>query len=197
MDTVRPLRADAARNRRRVVEAAHEAFLRAGVTASLDDIARSAGVGPGTLYRHFPTRDLLVLAVIENGLREIAALGDELSGSADSVAALRRWVQAYVRQGGMFDGLARSLVAPPDDDGDGKDACRAARAAGAALLSEAVAAGELRVDAEIDDVLDMAAAIAWVGEQPDRDERRRDRLVDILLDGLRPVPAPGRATEIT
>lgn len=193
----RPLRSDAARNRRRVIEAAHDAFLRAGVTASLDDIARSAGVGPGTLYRHFPTRDLLVLAVIENGLREIAALGTELAGSADPVAALRRWVQAYICQGGMFEGLARSLVAPPEDDGDGKDACRAARAAGAVLLAQAVAAGELRADADIGDVLDMAAAIAWVGEQPDRDEHKQQRLVQILIDGLRPAAAPRRATEIT
>jgi AcrR family transcriptional regulator len=197
MDTARPLRADAARNRHRILEAAQAAFLRAGVTASLDDIARSAGVGPGTLYRHFPTRDLLVLAVIDNGVRGIAALGADLAGDTDPVAALRRWLQAYISQAGMFEGLARTLVAPPDDADDGKDACRAARAAGGALLTEAVDAGELRADAEIGDVLDMAAAIAWVGEQSDRDQRRQDRLVQILVDGLRPAAEPRRATEIT
>lgn len=197
MESARPMRADAARNRQRILEAAHTAFLRAGVAASLDDIARSAGVGPGTLYRHFPTRDLLVLAVIDNGLRGIAALGADLHGGTNPAAALRRWLQAYISQAGMFEGLARSLVAPPDDADDGKDACRAARAAGAALLAEAIEAGELRADAEIDDVLDMAAAIAWVGEQPDRGERRQDRLVQILVDGLRPAAALPAATEIT
>lgn len=179
------MRADAVRNRRKVLDAAYVAFLRSGVGASLDDIARSAGVGPGTLYRHFPTRDQLVLAVIEDGLREIAALGAKLSDHTDPVAALGQWLTVYIGQAGVFDGLARSLVAPPDDDDDGKDACRASRAAGATLLARAVDAGALRDDADIDDLLDMAAAIAWVGEQPGRDERQRERLVRILVDGLR------------
>ncbi|GJJ20213.1 TetR/AcrR family transcriptional regulator [Mycolicibacterium mageritense] len=180
------MRADAARNRRKVLDAAYAAFLRSGVATSLDDIARSAGVGPGTLYRHFPTRDRLVLAVIEDGLREIAALGVKLTDHPDPVAALAQWLTVYIGQAGVFDGLARSLVAPPDDDDDGKDACRASRAAGAALLARAVDTGAVRVDADIDDVLDMAAAIAWIGEQPDRDEDQRGRLVGILVDGLRP-----------
>ncbi|WP_192860138.1 TetR/AcrR family transcriptional regulator [Mycobacterium sp. MS1601] len=179
------MRADAARNRRRILDAATEAFQKSGVSASLDDIARAAGVGPGTLYRHFPTRDQLVLAVIETGLRDLAVLARKLSGTADPVTALGHWLTAYIAEAGLFDGLARSLVAPPQDDDPGKEACRAAGEAGEMLIAEAVAAGQLRADAAIGDVLDMAAAIAWVGEQPDRDDRQRDRLLRILIDGLR------------
>lgn len=179
------MRADAARNRRKVLDAAYAAFRRSGVATSLDDIARSAGVGPGTLYRHFPTRDQLVLAVIEDGLREIAALGAKLSDHADPVAALEQWLAVYIAQAGLFDGLARSLVAPPDGDDDGKDACRASQAAGATLLARAVDSGAVRADADIGDVIDLAAAIAWVGEQPDRDRGQQERLVRILVDGLR------------
>lgn len=179
------MRADAVRNRRKVLDAAYAAFLCSGVAASLDDIARSAGVGPGTLYRHFPTRDRLVLAVIEDGLREIAALGARLSDHTEPVAALEQWLAVYIAQAGLFDGLARSLMAPPEDDDDGKDACRASKAAGAELLARAVDQGFLRADADIDDVLDMAAAIAWVGERPDRDEGRQERLLRILIAGLR------------
>jgi AcrR family transcriptional regulator len=179
------MRADAARNRRRVLEAAHQAFATAGVSASLDDIARAAGVGPGTLYRHFPTRDMLVLGVIAEGLHELAERGTELLHHPDATLALQIWLQAYVAQAGLFDGLARSLVAPSCDDGEGKKACDAARAAGVALVQRATAAGALRPDAGAGDVLDMAAAIAWVGEQPDRDADQRNRLVQILVDGLR------------
>lgn len=191
------MRADAARNRRKVLDAAHAAFLRSGVTASLDDIARAAEVGPGTLYRHFATRDLLVLAVIESGLRDLATLGEELGEHADPIAALRLWLTAFIGQAGVFDGLARSLVAPPQDDTSGKDACRAAKAAGAALIGRAVDAGVLRSDIFIPDVLDMAAAIAWVGEQPDRDDQQQQRLVEMVINGLRPAAATGVATQIT
>ena len=178
------MRADAARNRRRVLEAAHQAFERSGVSASLDDIARAAGVGPGTLYRHFPTRDLLVLGVIADGLHELAERATGLLHHPDPTQALQIWLQAYVEQAGLFDGLARSLVAPPDD-GEGKKACDAASAAGAALVQRAASAGALRPDTAAGDVLDMAAAIAWVSEQPDRDVDQRNRLVRILVDGLR------------
>jgi AcrR family transcriptional regulator len=75
-DRPRAARADAARNRRSVIDAAREAFARHGVTASLDDVARAAGVGPGTLYRHFPSRDDLILAVIDDGLAAISAIAE-------------------------------------------------------------------------------------------------------------------------
>jgi AcrR family transcriptional regulator len=183
--TARPLRADAARNRLLLLDAARDAFTRHGVTASLDDVARAAGVGPGTLYRHFPTRDALVLAVIDDGLIDIHRLGTALAGAADPLGALHRWLDAYIEQGSTFQGLARTLASPPPT-ADEDSACHRARNAGAALVAHAVDAGLLRDDVDIDDVLDMAAAIAWVGEQPERETTQRQRLLQIVIDGLRP-----------
>jgi AcrR family transcriptional regulator len=181
MTSVRPMRADAARNRRLLLDAARQAFARSGVTASLDDVAKTAGVGPGTLYRHFPSRDALVLAVIDDGLMELHQLGATLMDSANPLGALREWLAAYIAQAGMFDGLANTLVSAPTES---ITACRMSREAGAELVRRAVAAGAIRDDANIADVLDLAAAIAWVGEQPERDEAHRARLLEIVMDGI-------------
>jgi len=184
----RPLRADAARNRQLLLDAARDAFTRHGVTASLDDVARAAGVGPGTLYRHFPTRDALVLAVIDEGLIDIHRLGTALTDAADPLDALHQWLDAYIAQGSTFQGLARTLANPPSS-ADEDSTCHLARSAGAKLVARAVDAGLLRADVDVDDVLDMAAAIAWVGEQPERDATQRDRLLQVVIDGLRPRTA--------
>jgi AcrR family transcriptional regulator len=187
----RPLRADAARNRRQLVEAARAAFGRRGVSASLDDVARVAGVGPGTLYRHFPTRDQLVLAVIDDGLTEIHDLGVALLDEPDPLQALHRWLHAYIEQGSVFDGLARTLVNPRPDASDENCVCRLARSAGADLIARAILVGVVRTDVNVHDVLDLAAAIAWVGEQPDRDAGQRERLLRLLIAGLRtPARSP-------
>jgi len=176
------MRADAARNRRLLLAAARDAFARSGVTASLDDVAKAAGVGPGTLYRHFPNRDALVLAVIDEGLMDLHRLGVELADSADPLDALRRWLAAYVAQAGMFDGLAKTLA---NARAGSSEACRVSREAGARLVSRAVAAGVIRADTDIADVIDLGAAIAWVGEQPERGETQLARLLEIVIDGLR------------
>jgi len=188
----RPLRADAARNRQALLTAARSAFERGGVQASLDDIAHAAGVGAGTLYRHFPTRDRLVLAVIEDGLDELQRLGTALLAESDAVAALREWLAAYIEQGSLFDGLARTLVVTPTPDDDSHAACVRSRAAGAALIAKAARAGGLRDDIRPDDVLDLAAGIAWVGQQSVRDDGQRDRLVALVIDGLRPATSSTR-----
>jgi AcrR family transcriptional regulator len=194
----RQLRADAARNRQTLLECARDAFLRHGVTASLDDVARAAGVGAGTLYRHFPTRDALVLAVIDDALTDLHRLGVNLLDEADPVAALRVWLDAYIEQGAIFDGLARTLASPPPAAGE-DSACRRARDAGCALFERARDAGLIRDGIGAGDVLDIAAALAWISEQPDRDSEQRTRLLAVLLDGLRASAAttrrdrPGRA----
>ncbi|MCW2686853.1 MAG: Transcriptional regulator, TetR family [Mycobacterium sp.] len=183
----RPMRADAARNRGLLLDAAREAFSRQGVTASLDDVARSAGVGPATLYRHFPTRDHLVLAVIDEGLGQICDLGTALLDEPDALDALHRWLNAFIEQGSVFDGLARTLVSPPAAAPDDQSMCRLARGAGADLIARAADQTLIRRDVNVDDVLDMAAAIAWVSEQPDRDADQQRRLVRLLVSGLRPT----------
>lgn len=181
----RPLRADAARNRQLILAAARDSFGRHGVTTSLDDVARAAGVGPGTLYRHFPTRDQLVLAVIDEGLTDIHRLGVALLEEHDPMLALRMWLDAYIEQGSMFDGLARTLANPPTEPTDGPSTCGLARSAGAALVARAVDGGHARADVAIEDILDIAAAIAWIGGQPERDAAQRDRLLNVVIDGLR------------
>ena len=182
--TARPMRADAARNRRLVLDAARDAFTRHGVTASLDDVARAAGVGPGTLYRHFPTRDALVLAVIDDGLTGIHRLGTALADAGDPLDALHQWLDAYIEQGGAPSRAGPPLASPPPT-ADENSTCHLARRAGAALVARASDEGLLRDDIGIDDVLDMAAAIAWVGEQPQRDAAQRGRLLNVVMDGLR------------
>ena len=181
----RPLRADAVRNRRALLDAALAAFQRGGVTASLDDIAKAAGVGAGTLYRHFPSRDDLVLAVIDDGLLGLAERGEELLDAADPVAALADWLDAFVAQAGLFEGLARTLVNPEAGD---DTTCKRSKRAGAALLDRAVTAGQLRDDVSSADLLDVAAAIAWLGDQG-RDDAQRSRLLTLVIDGMRRVPS--------
>ena len=181
----RPLRADAARNRRSVIDAARDAFARHGVTASLDDVARAAGVGPGTLYRHFPSRDDLILAVIDDGLADLHRLGVELLDETDPLAAVNRWLDAYIEQGSMFEGLARTLACPPAIAHE-NSSCQLAIDAGTALIRRAAEAGTLRADVDADDVRHLAAAIAWVSGQLPPAPDRRSRLLQMMLDGIRP-----------
>lgn len=179
----RPLRADAARNRQSLVDAAFAAFRREGVHASLDDIAKAAGVGSGTLYRHFATRDALVLAVIDGRLDSLAGLAAELAGVDPPIEAVERWLGAYIDQAGTFQGLAGTLVGPkPAEEAP---SCHAARAGGATLIERAIAAGELQPDTVPGDLLDLAAAIAWVGEHAPADPERTQRLLLLCLAGVR------------
>lgn len=178
----RPLRADAARNRSTLLRTAFDAFREHGVGASLDDIAKAAGVGSGTLYRHFPTRDDLVLAVIDERMADLERLGADLLAGGDPVAALEEWMTAYIDSARTFQGLAATLVSVLP--GGGSDQCHATRDAGARLVATAVAEGRLHpVDPE--DLLDMTAAAAWVLDHTADEPGRAARLRDLLLAGLR------------
>lgn len=179
----RPLRADARRNRARLLEAAEAAFTTSGTDASLDDIARQAGVGIGTLYRHFPTRDDLVEALIHSGMQEIIELGDELLDSDDPFDALQTWLRALVQHAATFRGLAESLVEARCGKSPLTAACHQQEAAGAALLDRAQQLGYVRSDATVDDILDLVSAIAWVTDRGPRGDA--GRLLTLALDGLR------------
>ncbi|MFE4368066.1 TetR/AcrR family transcriptional regulator [Streptomyces sp. NPDC056835] len=181
----RPLRADAARNRRSVIDAARDAFARHGVTASLDDIARAAGVGPGTLYRHFPGRDELALAVMEDGLTELHRLGVELLDEPDRLKAVHRWLDAYIEQSSMYEGLARTLASPPAA-ADEHSVCWRAIEVGMTLIRGAAESGALRAETDAEDVRAMAVAIAWADGALPPDSDRRARLLRMLLDGISP-----------
>jgi AcrR family transcriptional regulator len=181
----RPLRADARRNRERLLAAADHAFRRHGVNASLDDIARAAGVGIGTLYRHFPTRDDLILALVAADLDRVAALADEY---ADRTDALERWLDELVRHTIAYRGLAEAVVAATDSPTALGACCDRVHGAGARLVRREQQRGTLRSDADPDDVIDLANAIAWLTEG-ERSPRRRRRLLRLAIDGLRATAA--------
>ncbi|HTE52747.1 MAG TPA: helix-turn-helix domain-containing protein [Kofleriaceae bacterium] len=197
----RPLRADARRNVELLVAAAEAEFNERGAGASLEDIARRAGVGIGTLYRHFPTRDDLIAKVLDESTRAIVARGRALLDEPEPGAQLARWITELVEYvttyRGVIAALAAGFVAA-----NGTQLCvncEAITAAGAALLARAQAAGEIRTDADVREVILTAHSAAWIAEQT-RDPGAVDRLLRILFDGLRATavapatrPAPPRA----
>ena len=177
------LRADARRNRARLLEVAHAAFMAGGVMASMDDIARRSGVGIGTLYRHFPTREDLVLALVADDLERLAARADELR-AADAPDGVGQWLGELVQHNLTYRGLAESVLAASGQPTPLGAACDRVHAAGGALLRSAQAASTVRADIASTAALDLAAAIAWA-TQADTDDARRTELLRIALDGLR------------
>ena len=178
------LRADARRNREGLLSVAGDAFRRDGVGASLDEIARAAGVGIGTLYRHFPTRNDLVAALVQVDLERVAQLADELRAD-ESSDVLARWIDELVRHTVVYRGLAETVAATTGDASAFGRACQRVHAAGGRLVKREQERGIVRADVRPDDVISLANAIAAVTER-DRDRRRRTRLIGLLIDGLRP-----------
>lgn len=180
--TVPRLRADAQRNRDRLVEIARAAFA-AGDAPTLDAIARAAGVGIGTLYRHFPTRETLVEAVYRSELEAVTASADRLLAAAPPDVALRRWMGRYTdfvrAKRGMADAF-RAIVAGPTGDARPR-----ITAAVATMLDAGVRAGVLRADVAPEDV--VVALLGAVLATPEPDQRPQTaRVLDLLVDGLRP-----------
>jgi AcrR family transcriptional regulator len=185
--TARKPRADAERNRERILEVAKEAFARDGANTSLDDIARQAEVGPGTLYRHFPTREELLQSVYQSELEKLAAAGQKFAQTMPSIEALRAWLLLFV------DAIAaKQLIAPALNTllGDPKKVFEASYAkmhqAIRALVKRAVESGEIRKDLDPIDLLHALVGVANVAASPDWKQSAK-RLVDILIAGSRPV----------
>ena len=182
---VRKLRSDAQRNRERILEVAREAFSRSGANASLDDIARAAGVGPGTLYRHFPTREELLEAVYRSEMEKLAAAERKFAEELPPVEALRAWLLLFV------DYIAaKQLIAPALNAlvGDPKKVFEASYAriwdAIRALVKRATQSGDIRRDLDPIDLLRALIGVASVATSPDW-QRSARRLVDILIAGAR------------
>jgi AcrR family transcriptional regulator len=166
---------------------AKEAFARHGANASLDDIARQVGVGPGTLYRHFPTREELLQAVYRAELEKLADAGQKLSQTMAPADALRAWLLLFV------DAIAAKQVIAPALNallGDPKKVFEAYHAkmhhAIRALVKRAVESGEIRGDLDPVDLLRALVGVSNVASAPDWQPSAR-RLVDILIVGSRPV----------
>jgi AcrR family transcriptional regulator len=182
---VRKPRADAERNRVRLLETAKAAFAKKGSGASLDEIARTAGVGAGTLYRHFPTRDALVAAVYRNETEQLIAAADRLAKTHSPLTALREWLLLFVdyvaTKHGMYEVL-NSIVGGTSDLYSTSTA--QVKQAIAKLVDRAVASGDIRLDLDSLDLLRALAGVANIGQGPDG-ERAAKRLVDILIAGVR------------
>lgn len=182
------MRADARDNRERVVEAAKEVFAEQGAHASLNRIAQRAGVGSGTLYRHFPTLQALVVAIIGGGVDALRLRGAALLAEPDPDAALHTWLREVAGHATAMRGLvATQMLADPTPDTDTSlAACHETmRETGAALLDRARRYGSAPADADIGDLLTLVNAIAWASEQTPRDAGLLDRLLTLAIGSLR------------
>ena len=184
---LRKPRTDALRNRERILEVAKKAFTRFGAEASLDDIARQADVGAGTLYRHFPTRDALIEAVYRSEVEKMAAAGRKFAETMTPVEALRAWMLLFV------DHIAaKQIIAPALNSVVGgatklyEGSHGLIHGAIDALVKRAIKSGDIRKDLDPFDLLRALIGVSHIASGPGWQQSAR-RLVDILIKGSRPV----------
>src|ERR1700733_11089825 len=182
-------RSDAQRNRERILEVAKEAFTKSGANTSLDDIAKQAGVGPGTLYRHFPTRDELLEAVYRTEVEKLAAAERKFAETLPPIEALRAWMLLfvdYIAAKQIIASALDTLVGGPSKvfEASYAQVWEAMRA----LVKRAIKSGDIRKDLDPIDLLRALIGVANVASSPDWQQSAR-RLVDILITGSRPILA--------
>ena len=180
-------RADAQRNRERILEIAKEAFTRSGANVSLDDVAKQAGIGPGTLYRHFPSRDALLEAVYRAGVERLAAAEREFTETMPPVDALRAWMLLfvdYIAAKQIIAPALNTIVGGPsklfEATGD------QVKGAIGGLVERAIQSGDIRPDLDPLDLLRALVGVSNVASAPDWAQSAK-RLVDILILGSRPT----------
>jgi AcrR family transcriptional regulator len=178
-------RADAQRNRERILEVAKEAFTRSGANVSLEDVAKQASVGAGTLYRHFPTRDALLEAVYRSEVAKLAAAQEEFSRTMLPVEALRAWMLLFVDYV-----AAKQIIAPALNTMVGGPSKMFQATGGqvkgaiAALVRRAIESGDVRPDVDAMDLLRALVGVSYVADGADWQKSAR-RLVEILIQGSR------------
>ena len=182
-------RADAQRNRERILEVAKEVFTRDGATASLDDIARQSGIGPGTLYRHFPTRDALIEAVYRSEVEKLAAAEQRFAAAMPPLEALRAWMFLFI------DHVAGKMLIIPAMNtvpGGSMRLMEGSRSlihtAFVVSVKRAIANGDLRSDTDPNDFVRALVGVFHTTALPGWEPSAR-RLVDILIAGSRSTPA--------
>ncbi|MGW0433692.1 TetR/AcrR family transcriptional regulator [Micromonospora sp. NPDC003197] len=186
------MRADARKNYDQLLAVAGAVVTEEGADASLRDIARRAGVGLGTLYRHFPTREALLEALLRANFDELAAKAAELETSGSAGDSLVSWLRDFVASAENYRGVIASMVAAISDPESALHAsCVAMRAAGARLLARAQAEGAARADIDGTDLYALAGALAWVGDQPAL-APRADHLFDVIASAILTNPATTR-----
>lgn len=178
------MRADAKKNYDRLLAVAREVFAEHGADASLRDVARRAGVGLGTLYRHFPTREALLETLLRAGFDALAARAGELETTGSADEALVSWMHQTTefthRQRGV---IALMMGAIEDADSALHASCVTLRAAGTSLLARAQAEGKARTDLNGAELFDLIAALAWLREQPSH-APRADHLFDVIANAI-------------
>jgi AcrR family transcriptional regulator len=178
-------RTDALRNRERILEVAKQSFTRLGANASLNDIATQSGVGPGTLYRHFPTRDALIEAVYRAEVEKLAAAAHDFAKTMPALEALRAWMLLFVDHM-----AAKQIIAPALNSVVGgasklyEGSRGQIRGAVDALAKRAIDSGDLRSDLDPHDLLRALIGVALIPASPDWQQIAK-RLVDILIAGSR------------
>jgi AcrR family transcriptional regulator len=181
----RPKRADARRNYEKVLAAAREAFAEGGESTSLEGIARRAGVGIGTLYRHFPNRQALLEALYVDEVEEVCRTAEQFA-DVEPWAALEGWFERLIGYIGTKQALAHELLNYLDKDAELFTVCRTSLwAAGEPLLKRAQEAGVVRPDVSIAEVIQMVVGIAKI---PTSDPGQTEHILRIALDGLRYHP---------
>lgn len=182
----RPMRADARRNYDAIVHAAVEAFAASGTHASLDDIACRAGVGPGTLYRHFPTRDCLITAALVDSREELSRTASELLATDDPGRALDEWIFNLARHSSTYSGLPDTIAhALRDAQSPLGLSCQGMVDTTKDLLAQAQAKGAIRAEVTADDLNVLAGSVAWAASQGRRSDDDVRRLIGLIVGGLR------------
>jgi len=185
--TARKPRADALRNRERILEVAKEAFTQQGANASLDEIAKQAGVGAGTLYRHFPTRDELIQGVYRNEVAKLAAAAARFAETMPPLAALRAWMLLlvdYIAAKHIIAPALNTIAGGPSKLHEGSRTIIQGAIDG--LVRRAKKSGDLRRDLDAYDLLRALIGVSHVGSGADWQQSAR-RLIDILIAGSRPL----------
>ena len=186
--STRPLRADAQRNRDHLLAIARAAFAADGDEVTLDRIARDAGVGIGTLYRHFPTRESLVDAVYRDQVARLTSSADQLLAELPPAVALRRWMDLFGEWIATKSGMIDTLLAMIESGAIAHHQTQSELTAAVdALIAAGTAAGELRAGITAEDIAASLIGIYTVAPLPEHRDRAR-RLLDIVMDGLRPRP---------
>jgi AcrR family transcriptional regulator len=180
-----PRRADARRNHERLLAAAGDVVAEQGTQASLREVARRAEVGLGTLYRHFPTRDALLEALLRQRFDDLAEAARELADAAPE-QALTEWLRRFLAGSTTYRGLATSMMATLGDEGSPLSAsCHAMREAAGALLLRAQESGHVRSDVDRLEVFALVSALGWIADEAPVLADRTEHLFSLVMDALR------------
>jgi AcrR family transcriptional regulator len=185
----RPMRADAVKNRQRILDAAEAIFSTEGVSVPIDTVAERAGVGVGTLYRHFPTKEALFEAIVRARLDELVETSRTFAGADDPGPALFRFLGEFAQQASAKRDLFEALgTAGIDIKSSCAEKVEDLKGNIDQLLQRCVGAGAVRPDVSTEEMIGLVVGVCQAGGEAGYDDATRQRMVEIVCDGLRPRP---------